>query len=405
MPPAGLDSQLRTDLRNRRMLREALNIRTRAPVDIRRNRDGYYAYARNTILPIATSVVSKLVYQYGTKMAANFIQNKMFSNNNKMVVKKSYKKPMVKKTAASKTSVRTNTGQLVSQKRTKKTNYKKKPSLAKQIKDLQKSVKSDQAYHTYKSATATKITTSVGECEHESILVNTATNMETWMANLRYYDPAVPGTLTTANASTGTYSRVIHFKNINCRLNVRNNYQVPCKLRVYLVKPKSDTNISPITYYANGIGDQVINAGADRQTSLIYLNDIDVFKEQWSAKVLKDVQLEPGASVVVSHNTGSYDYDPSLVDSHTDAYQTKYKFFGYIIRIEGVMGHDTSVVDQIGLLNCGVDYEYFIKAEIIYDAGVNLNDIYISDTRDTSFTNSGVCSNKPIADNQPYSVS
>lgn len=345
----------------------------------------------------------------------NKTENKIFSNNNTMVLRPKSKprgKFIAKKTVSynkrvAKTTQQSNSGQTVFKKPFPKKVYtKKKPfskSIVKKVNELTKAVKADQAYHTYKKFYAYQRLASVGKCDHYEWDANGAVNLEASVANLRYYDPSAPATLTTANASTGSYSRQVHFKNIYSRMDVMNNYQIPCKVKIYLVKPKGDTTILPLTYYENGITDQVISGG-NRETAGIFLTDIDVFNEQYSAKVMKDVILQPGASISVSHSSGSFDYDPSLFDSHTLYYQTKFKNFHWIIRIEGLIGHDTTVSTEVGILQAGVDVNHYEKYEIVYDAGVNLNDIYVSDNRDTSFTNGGVVSNKPIADNQSYSV-
>lgn len=289
-------------------------------------------------------------------------------------------------------------------KKTYRKAYRKKTTLRKQVKTLKKAVESDNAHHTYKQVQTGTFSSAVGLCNHDSLTINTAGNIEGYCANLRYFNPATPGTLTTANPATGTYSSKIHFDNVYSKLMLRNNYQVPVKVKVYLVKPKGDTNINPHTYYSNGITDQVIGGG-DETTPTIYLNDIDVFKEQWSIKVLKDVVLDAGAWCEVKHSTGKFDYDPSLFDSHTVAYQPKFKSAVFMIRLEGVLGHDTTVTTEHTNLAGQVDYMRTTVAKITYDAGVNLNDIYISDGRDASFTNGGVVSSKPVADNIGYSLS
>lgn len=281
---------------------------------------------------------------------------------------------------------------------------KPKKSMKAKVKQIEKNLKADQAYHTYKSLYDTSLLSTVGECNYTEIAGITASFLEGAMSNLRYYNPSAPGTLVTANASTGTYSRQVHIKNVNATCILRNNYQIPCRIRIYAVTPKGDTNISPLTYYENGITDQVISGG-DRNTAGLYPTEIEVFKEQWTVKTLKNILLQPGKETKVSYNSGSFDYDPSVYDSHTLAYQKKFKSFVLFARIEGVLGHDTAVVNENALMSCGVDIDHHIKVQFIYDAGVNLNDIYISDVRNSSFTNGGVITSKPVADNIGYSVS
>jgi len=278
---------------------------------------------------------------------------------------------------------------------------KRSTNIVKQVKDLTKLVKSDQAFHTHKLTTSYRLISGVGACAHNTYNFNIS-SIETLSAQLRYYNPSVPGTLTTADPNTGTYSRQVHFMNVSNSLHVANNYQVPAEVRAYLCIPKGDTSIGPTTYYANGITDQVITGG-DATTLDIYLTDIDVLKSQYSVKLLKKKVLMPGSTMDVIHNTGSFDYDPSVYDSHTVTFQPKFKNHCLVLRVQGVLGHDTTA-DEQNVLASGIDIEHRLVARISYDAGSNLNDIYITNNRDATFTNGGVISSKPVSDNIGYSV-
>lgn len=327
----------------------------------------------------------------------NSKKNKMLATNTMALRKRTYKK-------RSRRSTKKSQFKRTKSRKPKRTYRRKRTSLVKQVKQIRKELQSDSARHVYKLLASDKVLCAVNQSNYADFPMVTGTLLEAYMANLRYYDPAVPGTLVTASGATGTYQREIHFKNVNANLELRNNYQVPCKVKVYLVKPKSDTNIAPTTYYNNAIADQLIGGAGSITTNGIYPTDLRPFMAQWSIKCLKDVVLDAGSTIVVSHNTGSFNYDPSLFDSHALDYQTKFKSFGFLVRVEGVIGHDTSVATEQTTLQGGVDSSTTLRAEIIYDAGVILDDLYLSNLRDATFTNGGVATNKPIADNQAYSV-
>jgi len=284
----------------------------------------------------------------------------------------------------------------------KRTSRRTKTSLKKEVRHIKQQLNADSARHIYKQLTADAWSVSANECTQGTIAIITGSLLETYISHLRYYDPSNPGTLTTASGATGTFQREIHFKNVNAKLEVHNNYQVPCRVKIYLVKPKGDTNISPTTYYNNSIADQVITGG-NTSTAGIYPTDLKTFMSQWSVKCVKDAILDAGAFTVVSHNSGAFKYDPSLFDDHSLEYQNKFKACAWFMRIEGVLGHDTSA-NQVTTIPTRIDYTTTLRAEIIYDAGVVLDDIYLANNRSSSFTNGGVITNKPIADNQSYSV-
>lgn len=278
----------------------------------------------------------------------------------------------------------------------------KASSLRKEVKLIKRQLNADSAKHVYKAMYASTYSCAVNQCSYNESPIVTGPLIETFMANLRYYDPSAPGTLVTANASTGTYQREIHFKNIHGSIEISNNYQVPCKVRVYLLKPKGDTAITPSTYYNNSITDQLIGGGSTT-TKGVFPTDLNAFMAQWSCSCVKDVVLDAGARIVATHNTGGFKYDPSLFDSHSLDYQTKFKACAWFVRLEGVFGHDTSANQQTTLAG-QVDVNVQIKADIMYDAGINLDDLYVLNSHAAAFTNAGVVSNKPIADNQSLSV-
>lgn len=286
--------------------------------------------------------------------------------------------------------------------KSRKTFRRTKPSLRKEVKQIKRQLNADSARHVYKQMVANQLVCTLNAVNYTYSDVITCSNLETFASQLRYYDPAVPGTLVTAPGGTGTFQRELYFKSVSCSVDVRNNYQVPVKVKVYLCKPKGDTNIAPTTYYTNSITDQLIGGGG-LTTPGVYPTDLVAFTSQWSIKCLKDVTLDAGAYFTVSHKVGPFRYDPSLVDSHALEYQPKYKSFAIMFRVEGVVGHDTAAA-QYTTLPAGIDYSLTNRAEIIYDAGVILDDIYVSNLRSGTFTNGGVVTNKPIADNQGYSL-
>lgn len=270
------------------------------------------------------------------------------------------------------------------------------------VNKLHKAIKADRSTHTFKKIYSADLDSAVGLCNHTYFGPNRVSELEVAIANLRYYDPATPGTLLTASGATGTFSRDIHIKNTWSKLRIRNNYQVPARVKVYLCIAKHDTNDHPITTYQAGITDQVISGG-NATTPAIYLNDIEVVKEDWKIDCVMDKVLMPGRERSVSHSTGAFEYDPAHTDTDSTAYQKRYKAFTWVVRTEGVCGHDT-VADEQTLLASSLDIEAFFKVDIIYDAGINLNDIYVTDTRGTTFTTGGVVSSMPVADNVPYSA-
>jgi hypothetical protein len=273
--------------------------------------------------------------------------------------------------------------------------------LAHRVSAINRLLKSDQARHTHRRRLVTNIGANAGQVNNYLFANCRTSDIELAMANLRYYNPATPGTLTTANAATGSYERKVHFESIYDKLNVRNNYQVPAMVTVWMCTPKNDTNIAIDSFYSAGVSDQTI--GMAVTSPLLYPSDIQQVTANWNMKRCKQIRLEPGRSFDVSYSFGPFDYDPAVVDHHNLVYQKKYKCHFWYIRVEGCIGHDTVAAEYLttqAAVDCVNDRKYVMT----YDAGVNLDDYSEDNDASASFTNAGVVSNKAVSDNQSYSV-
>ena len=226
--------------------------------------------------------------------------------------------------------------------------------------------------------------------------------LETVLANLQYFNPAVPGTLTTADLSAGTYSKNIDFKSISTKIDVRNNYQTALDYTIYLCKVRDDTSTSPFTAYTSGLSD---GGNLSSVTDLgQYPTDYNLVTDLWHLKVAKKGRLQPGQEVTCSHSEVNIEYDPSTADTQSLNYQKEYKAYMFMVVIKGVLGHDTAVANEVTTLSCGVDIGSTITYVIQYNAGANIKRIHVGNSMDNAFTNGGVASNKPASDNQGYSV-
>ena len=186
---------------------------------------------------------------------------------------------------------------------------------------------------------------------------------------LQYYNPATPGTLTTADGKTGTFDRRFLFKSIYSAITLRNNYQTDVKVKVYLCYPKQSSSIAPLAAWQNGI-DANPDSSITATTSLgQYPNDYSDFKDVWSAKLHCKASLSAGQSIICSHSVKDIEYDPTAYASHTATFQSKYKNFVFVVVIEGTMSHTATTT---GLARCGVDAIQHTTRVIQYDAGVNV---------------------------------
>lgn len=338
-----------------------------------------------------------------TTRAPTITQKKNISSNYRMA---GYKAPMPRKYVSKKTGKTTYRRPPTSKKgatnRKNKSNQPKpkaKNTLVKQVKDLQKKVNISLSKHTHRYAEGFLISAFDGECDHYEVSPLTTARFEAYTNNLRYYNPATPGTLTTADPTTATYSQDIKVKNVYTKLTFKNNNFIPVNVKVYLCKLKHDTASGVLSEYTNAIADQVITAGADTESLMIYLTDIERLRENWNIDCVLDKRLTAGQVATCGHGTGEYDYDPSEQDAD-DEYKVRNKYFAFVVRVQGDLAHDsTNTSTEHGIMNVNLDCMEETKAEFIYDAGgVSLNDISFNDQR-SSFTNGSITCLPSIPDN------
>lgn len=225
--------------------------------------------------------------------------------------------------------------------------------------------------------------------------------LESVLGQCKFFDPATPGTLITGNPSSGTFQRNLMFENITHKQIMRNNYQVPAEVTVYLAIVRDDTDLGVDGAWTNGIPDgSNLVANTDLNQ---YPTDYNLVNDIFKMKRIFHKILQPGQQASVSHSTGAFEYDPSVVDTHALAYQREYKAFQMLTIVKGVIAHDSGVSATQGITQAGVDIEETAVYKVKYSAGINIAYTYVSNVYDT-FTGSALVSNKPISDNQPYSV-
>lgn len=269
-----------------------------------------------------------------------------------------------------------------------------------QIRELKRLAESDMGILTYRSRAVGRVIATAG-VQAVSATAGSATSIiETALGQLRYYNPSAPSSLTTADGASGTYQKEFLIDTTYSSLIIRNNYQVPCKVSVYVCVPKEDTSIAPQTAWSNGLTDESNSANT---VVNIYPSDSSQFNDLWKIKKSIRKELQAGSELNVSDSHKSFQYDPSLYDSHPTEYSRKCGSVAYMIVIQGVVCHDTALDEQT-TIGCGVDWMLDRTLKIKYSAGADIRYTYINNSLDT-LTNSGVVSSKPVADNIGYSLS
>lgn len=277
---------------------------------------------------------------------------------------------------------------------------KKCDKLCNQVKELKKQNKASRGTQISRFRTTDRIIPGVNLAASNEFVVNDSTNMELVLSTLKYYNPSVPGTLTTAAGATGTYSKSFLFKSIYGKCTVRNNYQVPASVAIYLFKVVEDTSVSPKTNLDNALAN--LPSAPLLTNPLIYPSDVVDMMPLWKIEKTAKKVLQPGSLMEMSHAIKNVMYDPSVFDSHNLTYQTEWKSFVFLVRVQGVLAHDTTL-DEQGISGAGVDVKIDSTYIVDYEAGADIKDIVITNNA-SSFTNGAQLSNKPASSQQAYSL-
>lgn len=266
------------------------------------------------------------------------------------------------------------------------------------IKKLCKFMKQQQAVHVHRRRAKQTITANAGSSNTGNNATGGSISEHALaVTNLRYFDP-VSNTLVVRDANVDTYSRDISMSIVRT-CTVRNNYHIPCNVKIYSCVPKTDTDETPLDLFNSGLADQ---AAPSNISSMIKFRDSTQLKSIYKIKTLFSGNLEAGKQRVVRSFQKKFEFSPSLSDIQLLEYQAKVGGHFFVVRIEGAVAHDSIVTTEIGLAPAAVDVFYDAEYTICYDAGKDLHDITITDGSTSTFTNVAKVSHKPLAAQQNF---
>lgn len=272
-------------------------------------------------------------------------------------------------------------------------------SVSSRVKSLEQRQRDTMSLLIYKYDVKDTLKPSVGSATYGYQDAVGTTSIELAIAQCRYFDPSNPGTLVTGSLASPTY-----FQNIlisaKSQMIIKNNYQVPCVVTYGVAYPKKDTSITPNLARTNGLTDV---GNPDSSSTLISYRDSPQFNDLWRVKLVNKL-LKPGQQIIVKHRCKQFAYDPSLQDSHNQTYQRNTKSSVFIYRCQGVLGHDTTVTSEQGMLPAGIDVYVSTNYYITYNSGgASIRTVVLNENASQSFTNGGVVS-QMVVDNQSYSL-
>ena len=289
----------------------------------------------------------------------------------------------------------------VSRRKGKKSSAKRVRRLEKRVKNLADCTDAGTGILTYRRLSYEQKSVASNNGLTDFYGMNTAGNIQLALDQLRYYDPQNPSALVTVDFDTGTYSKQVSLLYSSISVRMRANYEVPVRYAVYYCTVKADTNQNPDVLMDSSAVDQTNIADGD--SILLYPSDMLTLNKLFNVKLLRKGVLHPGRVIDFRHSVPQrLKYDPSEFDIHNLQYQTRWKSGGIMIRTFGCLAHDSTLA-EVGRADTMYDLEIKRTMKVSYDAGANINFIYVDDEADT-FTNAPYVCNPVESTNQRQSL-
>lgn len=186
--------------------------------------------------------------------------------------------------------------------------------------------------------------------------------------DLQVYDPSAPGTYLTSDWATGTQSKHIDYKAYGTHL-VRNNYCFPAKVQIYCVQPKQNSNVGVLNAITSWLQDSGVGSA---QTSIMnFPSHSKTFRDLWKIVAHKSAILEPGSELELKYGHNKwYELEKSHYDESTSTYKRGWGEFYWLVRIEGVVAHDSVTANLENTARAKVDIMTTINITVRFDGGI-----------------------------------
>lgn len=304
------------------------------------------------------------------------------------------------------TSVRTNSGgkRKAGPKRRRRTLRSTRVSLKKRVRTLEQKTKTNTSYIDFRQLSANTTRSAFNTQAWQELYITNA-DIENCMDQTRFYDATTNAFINNdveGFSAMRSYFVSVYFLSVK----IRNNYQVPVRVRVHYLRCTEDTNNGIAAIHAAEAADNVLNYSALTDPLIDVGTMAPKMYQTWKPiKKVSSAVLQPGEEMICAINTKPFNYDPSIIDETGQTYNKSTKDCGIYFNVKGVVSHDSAAAEYT-ITAAGVDYQVFKRVKLHYNSGgAAYRHIYISNTMNATVTNGLVVSSKPVADNLTYSVS
>jgi transcriptional regulator of met regulon len=238
--------------------------------------------------------------------------------------------------------------------------------------------------------------TVANECNYAVFNAFRASDMETLMTSHGYFarDPTAQTIARQAMDQDGTNrvlipSKLRFVKGAYFKIHVRNNDLVPIEVGLFdFLCTDSTTTASVLTELDEKMDRLMQNAVPTKP----FVNDINndpakmpKMLNHWKRVNHVKMVLQPGMEYTFYSKPGRAKYHSAFENLHASTYIrgiTK----TILLRVQGVLGHDTATRANVGRLKCALDYEYLCKCKFVVELGTEFPSLTQSYALDTIST-------------------
>lgn len=248
----------------------------------------------------------------------------------------------------------------------------KSVSTKKRIARLEKSVLDEVSTYKNRVQNYGKIVSTDGKVGYFSHAVCNHSQLKTNLVSLPVTNDAGSIVLVSHDAKSKSFRQRCQSK-----LMLRNNYQHPCKVRVYLLEPKAELNVLPDnspngpllnTADQDWVAQTTVSA-QNLQDPLLFPTDNKEFMHKWKILQTQKFDMNTGDEVTLHNDTGYFKVPFNHFEEFTEEYQARLRTRVWLIRIHGPMCHSALDDDIIGFSNAKLDFIIRDIYTIRYDSG------------------------------------
>lgn len=235
------------------------------------------------------------------------------------------------------------------------------------------------ANHDYRRMDVNYVANSVNSCAYRIMSCYNASIRQAAIDDLPYIDRGATPALDSLDLTNLGVKADISFRDIYIKLTVRNNNSIASRVDVYLCRAKMDSSFTPITALTTADAKYgITNADTNVMT---FPSDFDIFKTHF--KIVKHVKhvLQAGDELIQTYSQKSDKYDPEYVDDVSETY-IKGDLI-WLIRIQGILSHDVTTEENVGLSDGQVDLLNTMKMKVRYPSDAPFKKIETNVNLDT----------------------